>query len=229
MTRPWQTLASAATPEGLLELRRRGERDFLIVIGGRVLMTSSAHRSEDALSTLAAARLAREARGGKKPRVLIGGLGMAYTLRAALDAFPADAAITVAELNPVVIEWCKGPLAELTAGAASHPRVTLVNADVAAVIGRAAAGPGGGKVDAILLDLYEGPNAASQRRDDPFYSAAALAQQHAALTAGGILAVWSEDPDAAYARRFAAAGFTVSAERPPQGGRTHVVYLGVRR
>lgn len=228
MTRPWQTLASAATPEGLLELRRRGERDFLIVIGGRVLMTSSAHRSEDALSTLAAARLAKESRGKKKPRVLIGGLGMAYTLRAALDAFPGDAAITVAELNPVVLEWCKGPLAELTAGAASHPRVTLINADVAAVIAKAAASPGG-KLDAILLDLYEGPNAASQRRDDPFYSAAALAQQHAALTAGGILAVWSEDPDAAYAKRFAAAGFTVNAERPPQGGRTHVVYLGVRR
>lgn len=231
MTRPWQTLASASTDEGLLELRRRGERDFLIVIGGRVLMTSSAHRSEDALSTLAAAALRKETRGKKKPRVLIGGLGMAYTLRAAIDAFPSDAHLTVAELNPVVIEWCKGPLAELTDGAASHPRVSVVHADVAAVIGRAAAqgGARGGGFDAILLDLYEGPNAASQRRDDPFYSAAALQKQHAALSAGGILAVWSEDPDTAYAKRFGAAGFTVTAERPPQGGRTHVVYLGVRR
>lgn len=217
---PWQTLATVATDEGPLELRRRGERDFLIVVGGRVLMTSSAHRSEDALARLAAQRLA----GRAGLDVLIGGLGMAYTLRAALDAFPADARFVVAELNPTVVEWCRGPLAELTGGAANDPRVTLVVDDVARVIARAPAAH-----DAILLDLYEGPNAASQRKDDPFYGAAALARSHAALRPGGVLAVWSEDPDAPFAKRFAAAGFSVTTQRPSQGGRTHVVYLGVRR
>lgn len=228
MTRPWQTLATVPTPEGPLELRRRGDSDFLIVVGGRVLMTSSAHRSEDALARFAAARLP----GRAGLRVLIGGLGMAYTLRAALDAFPKDAHVTVAELNPVVVEWCRGPLAELTASAATDPRVTIVVDDVARVIaaaaGRVDADPDAA-YDAILLDLYEGPNAASQRRDDPFYGAAALAKQHAAVRPGGVLAVWSEDPDAPYVKRFAAAGFSVTTQRPNQGGRTHVVYLGVRR
>ena len=228
MTRPWQTLASVPTPEGALELRQRGDTDFLIVVGGRVLMTSSAHRSEDALARFAAGRLPDR----KNQHVLIGGLGMAYTLRAALDAFPDDTAFTVAELNPTVVEWCRGPLGVLTENAATHPRVELEIADVASVISRAAGAAAAGDqgvYDAILLDLYEGPNAASQRKDDPFYGAAALGRQYRALRPGGVLAVWSEDPDAAFAKRFAAAGFGVTTQRPAQGGRTHVVYLGVRR
>jgi spermidine synthase len=220
MAKPWQTLATVATDEGALELRQRGDHDFLIVIAGRVLMTSSAHRSEDALARLAAARLA--SRTGL--RVLIGGLGMAYTLRAALDAFPPDTHITVAELTAAVIEWCQGPLGALTDHAARDPRATLVLDDVAHVIAGATA-----RFDAILLDLYEGPNAASQRKDDPFYGAAALARSYAALRPGGVLAVWSEDPDAPFAKRFAAAGFAVTTQRSGHGGRTHVVYLGVRR
>lgn len=218
MARPWQTLATVATAEGPLELRQRGPGDFLIVVAGRVLMTSTARRSEEALATIAAGALT--ARPG--PRVLIGGLGMAYTLRAALDAFP-DARITVAELTPAVVEWCRGPLAELTGGAATDPRVELVVDDVARVIAR-----GRGRYDAILLDLYEGPNAATQRRDDPFYGPAALQRSHAALRPRGVLAVWSEDPDAAFARRFESAGFAVTTHRAGKGGRAHVVYAGVR-
>jgi spermidine synthase len=220
MAQPWQTLATVATAEGPLELRQRGERDFLIVIAGRVLMTSAARRSEEALATLAAAAL----RGRRAPRVLIGGLGMAYTLRAALDAFGADARVTVAELTPAVIEWCQGPLAPLTGGAASDPRVELVVADVARTIAGARAAH-----DAILLDLYEGPNPATQGKDDPFYGAAALARSHAALRAGGVLAIWAEDPDPTFPRRLAAAGFEVTTHRAGKGGRAHVVYLGVRR
>jgi spermidine synthase len=223
MTRPWETLATVDTAEGPLQLRRRGDTDFLIVIAGRVLMTSSAHRSEDALARLAASRLS----GKPGLRVLIGGLGMAYTLRAALDAFPADARITVAELTSTVAEWCRGPLAVLTGGAANDPRADIVLDDVANVISRAAVK--NAVYDAILLDLYEGPNAASQRKDDPFYGAAALSRSFNALSPGGVMAVWSEDPDAAFAKRFAAAGFAVTTQRPTQGGRTHVVYLGVRR
>lgn len=221
MTRPWQTLASVPTREGPLELRRRGDREFLIVVAGRVLMTSAARRSEEALATLALARVA----GRAAPRVLVGGLGMGYTLRAALDALPPAARVVVAELTPAVVDWCRGPLAGLTGGAVLDPRVTVELADVARVI--AGAAPGG--FDAILLDLYEGPHAATQRPGDPFYGGAALARAHAALADGGVLAVWSEDADPPFARRLAAAGFDASSHRAGRGGRTHVVYLGVRR
>jgi spermidine synthase len=216
---PWKTLATVTTAEGALQLRQRGEREFLIVIDGRVLMTSRDRRSELALATLACESLA-----SPEPRVLIGGLGMAYTVRAALDALPAAAELIVAELTQAVLDWCRGPLAPLTAGAVLDPRVRVVIGDVAEVI----AGAPRGHYDAIVLDLYEGPHAATQRADDPFYGRAALARSHAALAPGGILAVWSEEPDEAFARRFDAAGFEVVTHRLG-GSRVHTVYLGRRR
>ena len=219
MAKPWRTVDTVATAEGALELRQRDAHDFLIVIGGRVLMTSTARRSEEELATLAAGAVP----GRPRPSVLIVGLGMGYTLRAALDAFGPGARITVAELTPTVIDWCRGPLAALTADAASDPRVTIVVADVAKVI---AAGPA--RYDAILLDLYEGPNASTQRKDDPFYGPRALQRSHTALRPDGVLAVWSEDPDAGFKRRFAASGFAVTTHRAGRGGRSHIVYLGVR-
>ena len=221
MARPWTTLASVATHEGALELRQRGEAEFLIVIAGRVLMTSVARRSEEALATLASTRIA----GVKKPRVLIGGLGMGYTLRAALDALPPGARVMVAELTPSVVQWCRGPLAALTRNAIGDARVTVEIGDVARVIERAPAQ----SWDAILLDLYEGPHEATQRADDPFYGRSALERAKAALSDKGVLAVWSEETDTAFARRFAAAGFEVTTHRAGKGGRTHVVYLGVRK
>ena len=220
MARPWRTLATVATGEGALELRQRGDTDFLIVIGGRVLMTSASRSSEEALSTLAFEAL----RARAAPRVLIGGLGMAFTLRAALDVLPAAASVVVAELNPEILGWCRGPLGPSTRHAVDDPRVTVELADVARVIADAAPG----SLDAILLDLYEGPNAASQEADDPFYGPAALARTRAALAPGGILGVWSEDADAPFAKRFAAAGFTVTTHRIGAGGRRHLVYLGRR-
>ena len=215
---PWKMLATAATAEGTLELRRRGEREFLIVIDGRVLMTTRDRRSEQGLATLACAALTGS------PRVLIGGLGMAYTLRAALDVLPATAEVVVAELTAAVADWCRGPLAPLTGAAVLDPRVAVVIDDVAAVI----AGAPRGRYDAILLDLYEGPHAATQRADDPFYGSAALGKSHAALAPGGTLAVWSEEPDDAFARRFGAAGFDVATHRLGKT-RSHIVYVGRRR
>ena len=215
---PWKTLATVATPEGALELRRRGNGVFLIVIAGRVLMTSNDRRSEQALATLACRAIA-----APRPRVLIGGLGMGYTVRAALDALPAGAELVVAELTPEVEAWCRGPLAELTGGALDDPRVAVVIGDVAQVIGDAPAG----HYHAILLDLYEGPHAATQRRDDPFYGRAALARSRAALAAGGVLAVWSEEPDAGFANRLTAAGFDVATHRLG-APRSHVVYVARR-
>jgi spermidine synthase len=183
-------------------------------------MNSAASRSETALARIACAELgARPA-----PRVLIGGLGMGCTLRAALDALPASASVVVAELNETVLRWCRGPLAGLTAHAVDDPRVTVRIEDVAAAI-RAAAAHAAERYDAVLLDLYEGPHPASQPRGHPHYGAAALARAHAALRPGGILAVWSEDPDALFERALGRARFAVRLERPGRGGRRHAVYV----
>jgi spermidine synthase len=214
---PWKTLESVTTAEGKLELRQRGDSQFLIVIDGRVLMTSAERRSEEALSTLALAKLAN-----KSPRVLIGGLGMGYTLRAALDVLPKTARVVVAELTPAVAAWCKGPLAVLTGDAASDPRVTIVIDDVSKVIARA-----NNEYDAILIDLYEGPNPQTQDKDDPFYGKTALARTHAALVPRGVFSVWSEDADDTFAKRFTAAGFEVSTHRLGSS-RRHFVYLGLK-
>lgn len=221
MTRPWQTLETVDTAEGPLTLSRRGERELLITIDGRVLMNGVANRSELALADLACAELARTAR--PTPRVLVGGLGLGFTLRATLDALPADARVTVVELNDVVVRWCRGPAAVLTDDALQDPRVTVQIADVSGVI--AAAARDHAVYDAILLDLYEGPHEATQHRRDPFYGAAALRTTRAALAGGGIFAVWSEEPDRAFEKRLDKAGFQTDRRRAGKGGRRHVIYL----
>lgn len=215
MTRPWETLDSVATAEGRLELRRRGERELVITVGGRVLMNSALHLTEAAVAQLACRRIA----GREAPRVLIGGLGMGYTLRAALDALPRKGRAVVAEIEPAVVRWCRGPLAALTGDALGDPRVTVRMADVAAVIAEA------GPFDAIVLDLYEGPRQATQAREDPFYGPRALERTRAALAPGGVFAVWSEDADPAFTKRLRAAGFAVETVRPGKGGPRHTVYL----
>jgi spermidine synthase len=202
--KPWKTLASTRTAEGLL--------------AGRIWMTSHERRSEERLASLACANL-RAA-----PRILIGGLGMAYTLRAALDAVSAEARVDVAELVPEVAAWCRGPLAGLTNSAVADPRAHVIVGDVSRVITDAAPA----SYDAILLDLYEGPHAASQRADDPFYGRGALDRSYRALAPGGVLAVWSEDPDEAFLRRMRGAGFTVNVDRSGTT-RVHIVYLGSKR
>jgi spermidine synthase len=221
---PWKTLDRVETPDGPLELRQRGEDDFLITIGGRVLMNSRANRSELALAELGCAPLAER----PAPRVLIGGLGMGCTLRAALDVLPADARVCVCEINPVIVEWCRGPLGAVHGQALDDPRTEIEAADVARSIERRAAEQSGA-LDAILLDLYEGPHAATDPRSDPFYGSRALSHAARALAPGGLLAVWSEDPDAAFAKRLAAAGFSCEQHRPGRGGRRHVVYVARRR
>jgi spermidine synthase len=216
--KPWKTLATVVTDEGPLELRQRNDKEFLLVIGGRILMTSHERKSEERLATLACALL------GPEPRILIGGLGMAYTLRAALDALPADARIDVAELVPEVEQWCRGPLSVLTNNAVADPRTTIIHGDVSRVIRKVASNT----YDAILLDLYEGPHAASQRGDDRFYGPGALDRSSRALKPGGVLAVWSEDPDDAFLRRLRGAGYTVTVDRSGTT-RVHVVYLAVKQ
>lgn len=220
MSLPWETLASVDTPDGKLDLRRRGQKDFLITIAGRVLMTSSAHRSEDALAKLACEGL----RAKPNVRMLVSGLGMGYTLRAALDELAPDAHVLVAELNPAVIEWCKGPLASLTADAANDPRVTIHVVDVAKRIANVAKNPERARFDAIVLDMYEGPQT-NIRPNNPLYGPAALVRTKRALAVGGIFATWCEGPSAGFERELRAAGFSFRIERAGHGARIHHVYI----
>ena len=215
--RAWETLDAVETAEGRLELRRRGERDFVITVAGRVLMSSMAHLTEVAVAEIACGEVA----GRERPRVLIGGLGMGFTLRAALDSLPRSGRVVVAEINEAVVRWCRGPLAPLTNRAAQDPRSKIVLQDVAEVIARAGDQP----FDAIILDLYEGPRQSTQGREDPFYGPAALKRTREALTPNGVLAVWSEDPDAAFEKRLGQGGFKVERRKPGKGGPRHTVYL----
>ena len=220
MAQPWETLDRVDTADGVLELRRRGEQDFLIIINGRVLMNSSANRSEIVLGESACRAVA--ARG--RPRVLIGGLGMGLTLRAALDSLPPNAQVVVAEINPVVVKWCRGLLAALTRGAVDDKRVTVEIGNVSAVIAKAAKS-GAERFDAIVIDLYEGPGSATDAKNDPFYGSQALKVTATALSPGGVFAVWGENSDTAFEKRLTAAGFSVDRQRPGRGGLRHVVYL----
>ncbi len=219
---PWIELDRASLPlGGELRLMRRG-REFSIKLGVAELMTSRLNASEAALATLAAEKL----RDRPKARVLIGGLGMGFTLRAALGAFGAEAQVVVAELVPAVVRWARGPLAELFGGSLDDPRVELVEADVAALIRRARP-----LYDAILLDVDNGPEGMTQSANDHLYAMRGLAAARAALRPGGVLAVWSQGPDREFAKRFVKAGFSVEDKRVraggAHGGSRQVIWLGV--
>lgn len=221
MALPWKIIESIPTPEGTLELRQRGEKDFLIMIGTQVLMNSLANRSEIMLGQIGCKHLTNR----QNPRVLVGGLGMGCTLRAVLDTLPSSAGVVVAELNPIVHTWCLGPLKSLTAGAASDPRVSVEICDVAERIRRSAASNGEDLFDAIVLDLYRGPHAKTDQRNDPLYGSRAIQNMRAALKPDGVLAVWGEQYDEGFDRRLTDAGFKVTASRPGKGGLRHVVFL----
>ncbi len=220
MAKPWETLDRVETPDGTLELRRRGDGDFLITQDGRVLMNSQARRSEEALGTRAMEAVCAAA----APRVLVAGLGMGCTLRAILDAAPGAARVVVAELNPIVVAWCRGALGELTGSAVADPRVEVVEGDVADVIAGAAAGA----FEAVVLDLYFGPPPGAPPRDR-WFGRQALHRIVHALTPGGVLAIWAEDVDPAFVRALERAGFEVETHRPGRGGRRHGIYIARRR
>jgi spermidine synthase len=215
--RPWQVLESESTRQGVLELRRRGERDFLMTIAGRVLMNSQHHRSEDVLADVACAELGKKGR----PRVLLGGLGMGYSLRAALDQLPPKAAVTVVDLNSKVVDWNRGPLGPLAKFPLADERVEVVVADVAKVIAKARRGC----YDAILFDLYEGPHSVINRDWHPLYGSEAIRRTRAALAPDGVFAIWSEEADPPFEERLKRYGFTVKRHKGGTGGRLHIVYL----
>lgn len=205
----WVQLASARAPDGAdLRLMRRGA-EFSIMVGTEELMNSRRGGSETALGELAC----RGLHAAAAPRVLIGGLGMGFTLRAVLAAVRPEAAVTVAELVPEVVAWARGPLADVFDGSLDDPRVTLVEGDVAASI-RAA----GAAYDAVILDVDNGPDGLVRSENDGLYGASGLQAARRALRPGGVLAVWSADRDAAFTRRLAAAGFSHQEHTARSGG-----------
>ena len=215
---PWETLGRERAPDGaeLVLYHRNGE--YSIRVGGRELMSSRAHGSEEELARRACSGLPAGA------RVLIGGLGLGYTLRAALDGLSAGATVQVAEIVPAVVAWNRGPLAHLAGRPLDDARVTLEPHDVGAVMKR------GPRWDAILLDVDNGPAALTRKANQSLYGDTGLATARRALRPGGVLAVWSASPDHAFEKRLARAGFTASAIDTPARGRAggplHTLFFG---
>ncbi|MBR0824345.1 spermidine synthase [Bradyrhizobium manausense] len=221
---PWLKLGTARIPGTKDELRlmRRG-KEFSIKLGTNELMNSRLSGSEVALATLAAKKIEKVA----KPRVLIGGLGMGFTLRAALGVLGKQAKIVVAELVPEVVAWAREPMAEIFGDSLDDPRVEIREADVARVIERHPL-----TFDAILLDVDNGPEGLTRRTNDALYDVAGLRIAHTALRRGGVLAVWSSGPHPKFTRRLQQAGFDVNevAVRATGrgGGARHVIWIATK-
>lgn len=196
----------------------------MIVLDRNELMSTRMSGSEVALGTMACDRIA----GRAAPRMLIGGYGMGFTLRAVLGRLGPDARVTVAELVPGIIEWARGPMAALTDGCLDDPRVTLAMGDVGDAIRAGARG-----YDAIMLDVDNGPDGLTRAANDGLYSAQGLDQARAALRPGGVLAIWSAAPDPVFARRLGRAGFVVDEvrvrARDNGKGATHVIWFATIR
>jgi len=216
---PWVHLDTATVPGGgELKLMQRGG-EFSITAGAITLMNSRMSGSEISLAEVACDHL----RGRKNCRMLIGGYGMGFTLRAALAGLGTDARIVVAELVPAVLDWARGPMAALTADCLADPRVSIRQGDVGDVI---AAGRGG--FDAILLDVDNGPDGLSRSGNDRLYNLRGLLTARAALRPKGVLAVWSAAPNRDFSDRLGHAGFAVEEvkARANKGrGARHIIWI----
>lgn len=219
---PLELIDTAEIPGGgQLRLMRRG-KDFSILFGRNELMSSRVRGSEEALATLACQRLR-----GQNPKMLIGGLGIGFTLGAARAALPVGATIIVAELVPTIVTWAKGPLAHLFGDNLTDPRVTVEVRDVHDVIVKASA-----QFDAILLDVDNGPDGLIHAANDRLYGNQGLRAARAALKPGGVLAIWSAYPDKPFTDRLKKAGFAVDEIKTrATGGRKgahHVIWLAAK-
>jgi spermidine synthase len=223
LVRPWEILAEADAPDGTRLVLSRRAHEFLIRAGGYDLMSSRDDSSARALATIGCAALPAR----PKLRVLIGGLGMGYTLAAALERLPPDAEVEVVEFVPEVVEWNRGPLAELAGRPLDDPRARVHVGDVGARIRSLR-----GELDAILLDVDNGPDALAHDHNSALYGVAGLREAHRALRPGGVHAVWSFSDTGPFARALARAGFEASvhrvANRGRDRGRTHAIWLGRR-
>ena len=218
--KPFELLAQALSPDGTVIKLVRRDDEFIILVDGAILMSSRMHGSEDALATFTCQRI----RTLQQPCVLIGGLGMGFTLRATLDLLPQHATVLVAELVPAVVEWNRGPLGPL----AKHPlldkRVRVVTEDVFATLNSRR-----DHFDAMLLDVDNGPSAFTASDNAALYDHRGIAAAHAALKTDGVLAVWSAHHDRKFEQRLRDASFDVQVHRSrgrlKKGGPRHTIFL----
>jgi spermidine synthase len=220
---PWRLLDTAAVPggEGSLRLMQRGS-EFSIRLDRTELMNSRLSGSEEALAAIACDRI----KSRKAPRILIGGLGMGFTLRAALAALGPDARVTVAELVPAVIRWARGPMKDVFGGSLADPRVRIREADVGELIRSSPS-----HFDAILLDVDNGPDGLTRKANDALYGLAGLGAARRALRTGGVLTIWSAKPDPKFTVRLQKANFAVDVlSVPARGSRgsKHVIWIATR-
>ena len=222
---PWKHIDTTSVPGSDVELRlmQRGV-EFSMKLGQNELMSSRLSGSEEALATLACRRL----EAVKAPHLLIGGLGMGFTLRAALAVLGPKARITVAELVPAVIAWARGPMAEIFGDSLDDPRAKILSADVIEVI---ASKPGA--FDAILLDVDNGPEGLIRKANDALYDSKGLKAIHRALKPGGVLAVWSSGPHPAFSKRLRDAGFEVNEvavrATTKRSGARHLIWFSTKK
>jgi spermidine synthase len=218
--KPFQLLGQTISPDGtVMKLVRRSD-EYIIVVDGAILMSSRMHGSEEALATFACQRV----RTLEQPSVLIGGLGMGFTLRATLDLLPADATVVVAELVPAVVEWNRGPLGPLARHPLKDKRVRVETGDVAVTLSSRL-----GQFDAVLLDVDNGPTAFTASTNSGLYNRHGIAAARAALKPEGVLAVWAAQDDRKFEQRLRDGRFDVLVQRPrgrlKKGGPRHSIFL----
>ena len=218
--KPWEVLGETQTPDGSAMALTRRDREYVILANGKSLMSSLMHGSEEALATMACPHLRRV----EEPSVLIGGLGMGFTLRATLDLLPADAVVTVAELVPAVVEWNRGPLGPLAGQPLNDTRVRVVVGDVNGLIASSRR-----QFDAILLDVDNGPAPFTADANAGLYDDRGLAAARSALKENGVLAIWSAWDNRKFVQRLRYAKFDVAVEhvrgRLKKGGPHHTIFV----
>jgi len=216
----WELIDRTQAPDGSEVTLSRHDEEYLIVASGQNLMSSRMHGSEEELATLGCER----ARTLARPWVLVGGLGMGFTLRATLNLLPRGATVVVAELLPAVVEWNRGPLGPLAEHPLNDPRVRVDVGDVAATL---RASPG--RFDAVLIDIDNGPSALTAVGNVGLYDDRGVALARAALRSPGTLAVWSSAEDRLFERRLRQAGLDVEVARVRgrmKKGPRHTIFLG---
>jgi spermidine synthase len=218
--KPWKVIDRASAPDGgELVLHQRGE-EFAIRVNGRELMSSRQHGSEERMAEVACAGLS-----GARARVLVGGLGLGYTVRASLDRLSSTAEVVVAELVPAVVAWNQGVLAPLAGRPLEDPRVKVETRDVGELLREAE-----GHYDAVLLDVDNGPEALTQEDNRWLYGERGLTRLRRALKPRGVVVVWSASPDRAFAQRLKRMGFDTEVVETPArgkaGGPLHTLFIG---
>ena len=218
--KPFELLGETLSPDGTAMKLVRRDDEYIILAGGAILMSSRMHGSEEALATFACERV----RAMEQPSVLIGGLGMGFTLRATLDLLSPGATVVVSELVPAVVEWNRGPLGPLAGHPLNDRRVRVETGDVGVILRSSP-----GQFDAVVLDVDNGPSAFAASNNAALYDPRGIAATRTALKMDGVLAVWAAQEDRKFEQRLRHGGFDVQVQRVrgrlKKGGPRHIIYL----